>query len=60
MTDTDTDTPVKPIDKFKRISDKVSREPEEHPDREPRDQVPHPVTGGRSDKPRARRAEGPR
>lgn len=44
--------PRKPITdgSLKPISDRVTREPAEHPDRVPQETVPHPVTRGRRER----------
>lgn len=50
MSTADVDAPPrKPItDRLKPVTDRVTREPAEHPDRIPEESAPHPVTGGRT------------
>lgn len=50
MTETDLDTPPrKPITEvLKPVTDRVTRERSEHPDRLPKESVSHPVTRARA------------
>ena len=51
-TDTDTESPPRkpPTEVLKPVTDRLTREPSEHPDRIPQESVSHPVTRSRREK----------